>query len=270
MQLPAGGVRAACGRRHCSWVSRAAPATLSPARIWGPTRQRGRSPWGSEHRSRGRPPAPRPHASPQTPKHPSHNSKPRLRPRSGKGHLSEPVLSGPGPARGSGGQRGAPRARGQHLPRRGGVGPDSPRGQRHHAQVWTAAVDRAGGRSESRGVGLGRTEQTGPPPARLRPYSPEVLVWWPCLERTETPLATGPGRVAGSCVSFPVATRGRLSRLPALPASRAAHATRPFAAGPLSVAAPGAVGGRDGAGGAPRSLPSRVLPGAGDYREASG
>lgn len=185
---------AACGRRHCSWVSRAAPGTLSLARKWGPTRRRGRSPWGSQHRSRGRPPAPRPHASPHTPKHPSHNSKPGLRPRSGKGHLSETVLYGPGPPRSSGGQRGGSQSTRAAPPPEGGVGPDSPCGQRHHAQVWKAAVDRAGGRSWGVRGPLGKQrcraweDGADRTPAREAwPCSPEVLVWWPCLERTETP-----------------------------------------------------------------------------------
>lgn len=98
----------------------------------------------------------------------------------------------------------------------------TPRAQRHHAQVWTlAAVAGAGGRSQSRGVGLRRVQQTGPQPARLgrAPRRP----WWggrawsgPRPSSRGPPVATRPGRVAGWCVSFPAATRGRLSHLPPL------------------------------------------------------
>ena len=97
---------AACGWHVGSGIALRSPGP--PRRPWarcesgGPRAREAAPRGGLSTAAEAGPGYPDPHASPQTPKHSSHNSKPRLCPRSGKGHLSEPVLYRPGPPRGSG------------------------------------------------------------------------------------------------------------------------------------------------------------------------
>ena len=181
---------AACGWHVGSGIALRSPGP--PRRPWarcesgGPRAREAAPRGGLSTAAEAGPGYPDPHASPQTPKHSSHNSKPRLCPRSGKGHLSEPVLYRPGPPRGSG-------VRGGGSPSTWAAPP--PEG-RSRARCDPRSASPRAGLDGSRGLGGGpvrkqrcRAREDGAdrtPACEARPCSPEALVGQLCLERTET------------------------------------------------------------------------------------
>lgn len=181
---------AACGRHAGSGIALRSPGPPRRPRArcgsGGPRPREAAPRGGLSTAAEAGPGYPDPYASPQTPKHPSHNSKPRLRPRSGKGHLSEPVLYRPGPPRGSG-------VRGGGSPSTRAAPP--PEGRSRARCDLRSASPRAGlDGSCGRGGGpvrkqrcRAREDGADRTPAReARPCSPEALVGRLCLERTET------------------------------------------------------------------------------------